>query len=216
MMRIPLKDAYGPHKIVLASGTGGASRSAQHPPGVDVDAPSPNQLSSLMNKMYPNCRLVPKSAIAAFSLFVLALPLTATLANAADITNIKEIINNTGVSLEVLQYDFTPGVASANPIQVIGSIPAHGVWSGDMWVPWLDNRDDFASKHIAVRVRKGIRRQPIVILTIWQSGPYVRYNRADDFVPNGPLVPGVARSNGNRRVVVSQSGSQVTITFQEM
>jgi len=42
----------------------------------------------------------------------------------------------------------------------------------------------------------------VVVGYIWQSGPAVRFNTSDEFVPGGVCVPGAAGAGGDRTVVI--------------
>ncbi len=130
---------------------------------------------------------------------------------AGGVTNVKEIINNTAMTIEVKKYDVKTGSAGAD-FETTGEIPANGgTWSGDMWVPWVDNTNDFVEKHMEVRVYRG------TAFSIWQSGEYVRYNDRVRFVSNARRVSGEARSGGERRLVVSQNKEgRVVFEFQRL
>ena len=116
---------------------------------------------------------------------------------AGGVTNIKEVINNTGQVIELRKYDIKAG-AAATEFETTGEIPANGgTWSGDMWIPWADNASDFTDKRMELRVYRG------TAFWIWQTGEFVRFNDRARFVSNARRVTGEAKSGGERRLVLS-------------
>ncbi len=152
-----------------------------------------------------------KSAIGAFSLFILLSPLMTTTANAGGVTNIKEIINNTPMTVEVRKYDTKP-LAAGVEYETTKEIPADGgTWSGDMWIPWVDNSNDFTEKYMEVRVYRG------TAFWIWQSGEFVRYNNRARFVSNARRVSGEAKSGGERRMIINMNDdNKVVFEFEKI
>src|SRR5687767_14390879 len=125
--------------------------------------------------------------------------LSCGLALAGGVTNIKEIVNNTRMVVEVRKYDTKPGGAGVD-FETTREIPANGgIWTGDMWVPWVDNSNDFTEKRMELKVHRG------TAFWIWQSGEYLRYNDRNRFVPNARRVAGESRSGGDRRMVISMT-----------
>jgi hypothetical protein len=137
--------------------------------------------------------------------------LSGGIAVAGGVTNIKEIINNTAMAVEVREYDIKTGAAGSD-FETTQEIPANGgVWSGDMWVPWVDNANDFAEKRMEVRVYRG------TAFWIWQSGEFLRFNDRARFVPNGRRVSGESRSGGERRMIISNNREgRVIVEFQSL
>ena len=137
--------------------------------------------------------------------------LLAGAAIAGGVTNIKEIVNNTSMTVEVRKYDIKAG-AAASAFETTREIPANGgIWSGDMWVPWADNANDFAEKHMEVKVYRG------TAFWIWQSGEFLRFNDRARFVANARRVSGEARSGGERRVVISMNkDGKIVVEFQKL
>jgi len=116
---------------------------------------------------------------------------------AGGVTNIKEVINNTGQIVEIRKYDIK-ALGAATEFETTGEIPANGgTWSGDMWVPWADNANDFTDKRMEVKVYRG------TAFWIWQTGEFVRFNDRARFVANARRVTGEAKSGGERRLVLS-------------
>lgn len=126
----------------------------------------------------------------------------------AGVTNIKEVLNETGMTVEVRKYDTKPLAAQAE-FETTGEIPASGgTWSGDMWIPWADNANDFTEKHIEIVINGN------TAFWIWQSGDYIRYNTRRSFVQNSRRVPGESRVNGERRLIIRMNGRQPVFEFE--
>jgi hypothetical protein len=144
------------------------------------------------------------------SITVLAI-LSCGVAVAGGVTNIKEIVNNTAMTVEVKKYDVKAG-AAAGGFETTNEIPANGgIWSGEMWVPWVDNANDFAEKHMEVKVYRG------TAFWIWQSGEYLRYNDRARFIANARRVTGEPKSGGDRRMVISMNkDGKIIVEFQKM
>ncbi len=137
--------------------------------------------------------------------------LSCGIAFAGGVTNVKEIINNTAMTIEVRKYDLKNGSAG-HEFETTGEMPANGgTWSGDMWMPWVDNSDEFVAKRMEIRVYRG------TAFWLWQTGEFLRYNDRERFVSNGRRVAGEARSGGDRRLVVSQNkDGRVIFEFQKL
>lgn len=130
---------------------------------------------------------------------------------AGGVTNVKEIVNNTGMTVEVRKYDIKAGAAGSE-FETTREIPANGgIWTGDMWVPWADSADDFTEKHMEVRVYRG------TAFWIWQSGEFLRYNDRGRFIANARRVTGEARSGGERRMIISMNkDGKIIVEFQKL
>lgn len=127
--------------------------------------------------------------------------------SAGGVTNIKEIVNNTTINLEVGKLDIPVGSGLIS--ETTGTIPPNGgIWRGDMWIPWAENTEEFSKKRLE------IRSQERTLFWIWQTGELVRYGRANRFVNNAPQVPGKSESGGERRLFLSMEGSTIAFTFQ--
>lgn len=100
----------------------------------------------------------------------------------AEITSIKEVLNETDEVVEVKLWAVSP-----SDKETTGEIPANGgIWSGNMWIPWMDNADDFSNRLIEIKIDKK------TVFLIWQSGGYVRYKNSDRrvFLQNISWAPG--------------------------
>jgi len=84
-----------------------------------------------------------------------------------------------------------------------------------MWIPWAVNADEHTEKHIEVLAKKGVRRFPEVLFTIWQQGDLVRFHNVRRiFISNAPVVPGVASAGGERRMIVSTEGGRIVFAIE--
>lgn len=116
---------------------------------------------------------------------------------AGGVTNIKEVLNDTGFKVEVRKYDTKP-LAASSEFETTKEIPADGgTWSGDMWIQWADNANDFSEKHLEIVINGR------TAFWIWQSGEFVRYNNRARFVSNSRQVFGESKSGGERRLIIS-------------
>jgi hypothetical protein len=159
-----------------------------------------------MSKINFSIRSITQSAIGPLLFFGLLSPLITGPANAADITNIKQVVNNTPFSVEVRKADSLGGSSETTGVVMRGH-----PWTGDMWIPWADNSAHFDKARIELRyshdvagryssdvggpVQRGQERW-VAWRWIWQSGPLVRYTTRARFVTNGDRVPGLAKSGG--------------------
>lgn len=126
----------------------------------------------------------------------------------AGVTNIKEVLNDTGMTVEVRKYDTKP-LSAASEFETTKEIPANGgTWSGDMWIPWADSSSDFAEKHIEILINGR------TVFWIWQSGDFIRYNSRARFVQNAPRVAGESKVNGERRLIISMYNKRPVFEFQ--
>lgn len=131
-------------------------------------------------------------------------------AKAGGVTNIKEVVNNTHMTVEVRKYD-VGATAAGGHYETTKEIPADGgTWSGDMWIPWADNSNDFTEKYMEIRIYRG------TAFWLWQSGEFVRFNNRARFVENGRRVPGEARAGGERRLIISMSASTPIFKFEKL
>ncbi|MBA2736764.1 MAG: hypothetical protein H0U50_08270, partial [Pyrinomonadaceae bacterium] len=122
----------------------------------------------------------------------------------AGVTNIKEIVNNTSGIVTVRKIETTDDIYTS-PNETTKDIPVNGVWSGDMWIPWANNKDEFLRHTIMLEIKipdgnhAGAYR--LIEFFIWQSGDFVRFTKMkssmrESYVDNAPKVPGVAKVDG--------------------
>ena len=135
------------------------------------------------------------------------------------VTNIKEIVNRTAHVVKVQKNEFT-GNYYTGSYQDTNEIPADGVWTGDMWVPWANNGEEFKNHWMAISVRTPRRTsggtvQPYTAFYLWQSGEYVRFNDENRFVDNAPRVPGESHAGGERRLIISTRDNKPVFTFEK-
>lgn len=138
----------------------------------------------------------------------LLIAFSSVVANAGGVTNIKEILNKTDLTVEVRKYDTKP-LAAAGEFETTKEIPAGGgTWSGDLWIPWVDNISDFGDKHMEIII------DGKTLFWVWQSGEFVRYNSRGRFLVNAPRANGESRSGGERRLIISMNGKRPVIELE--
>ena len=97
---------------------------------------------------------------------------------AGGVTNIKEVVNNSRSKVvKVTAYDAKIAPRWQDPKQTTGIITYGNTWSGDMWVPWADNEDDFKGHFMSIEIieLRPTRSTDIHnIYVLYQSGEYVR------------------------------------------
>ena len=139
------------------------------------------------------------------------------------ITNVKEVVNRT--DRDILVGKFESDISSGRRLEETEMIPPNGVWTGNMWIPWADNVDQFRTHYMFISSgfapqgdEQGVRAKGGFISVwycIWQSGEYVRYHDRPKFIPNAQRVPGESRSGGERRLVVSKKDDKIIFTFEK-
>ena len=175
-----------------------------------------------MNKLYFYIRsIAAKSAIGVFSFFVLLSPLMTTTAQAGGVTNIKEVVNRSTKIVRLTTYEDKNDVESK--WKTTRKIAAGATWSGDMWIPWADNNEQFLKHFLKIEIfkpRPNGNLSDVNVITIYQSGEYVRtcpdnsYTEENtdeinielpalDYNANAPRVEGEWRSGGERRIIFS-------------
>ena len=173
------------------------------------------------------------AAIGVFSLLALLSPLMITTANAGGVTNIKEVVNKSSKIVKLTTYENKNGVEST--LKTTGEIAAGRDWSGDMWIPWADNAEQFNSHYMKIEI---IERSPterfdsIQIFAAYQSGEEVRANLdrivrqrgntdsqwlgARSYNADAPKVEGEWKSGGERRVIFyDKSDGSVGFKFEK-
>lgn len=134
----------------------------------------------------------------------------------AGVTNIKEIVNNTTGVVRVLPWEHA-GILGTSRYLVPKPIPPQGIWTGDLWIPWADNAKEFEFENITIQVKipTGNQKEIITSFCFWQSGEYVRYNDKTIFVENAPRVAGMAKVDGERRLVITEKNKKAIFKFEE-
>lgn len=136
-------------------------------------------------------------------------------ANAGGVTNVKEIINNTSIMLSVYKAEPKPG----NPYSGDFSkdIAANGgVWTGDIWIPWVNNEQDSRDRWMEISYSIGDDNNKTFhpIFYIWQTGEYIRYSKGR-YVDNAPKVSGESKSGGDRRMIISEKDKKIIFKFEK-
>jgi hypothetical protein len=159
---------------------------------------------------------------------LVSLLLTATAS--AGVTNIKEVVNNTseaitiskGTVIESWNKDRGANETRFSSKETTGEILKNGTWSGDMWIPWVANQEDFKNNVIEIRIYDEFGRTPNQNRTflLWQSGDFVRLvipfnNILYRFVPNAPKISGEAKVDGERRLVINKVDDKYQIRIEK-
>ena len=85
---------------------------------------------------------------------ILLIVFSSVLANASGVTNIKEIVNNTSIVLTVTKIE--RNIGSVSSLDFTQEIPANGgVWTGDMWIPWVNNEQDSRDRWSGIQASTG-------------------------------------------------------------
>lgn len=142
-------------------------------------------------------------------LFLLLTAISCGNALAGGVTNIKEVVNNTPLTIEIRKYD-TGALTAGATFETTHEIPANGgTWSGDMWIPWVDSSSDFAEKFLEIKIYRA------TTFWLWQSGEYIRYNNRARFVDNGRRVPGESKAGGERRLIINMAENRPVFKFEK-
>lgn len=150
-----------------------------------------------------------------FILAIMLIAFSSVMTNAGGVTNVKEIINNTSVILQVTKLE--PTLANPYSGDYTREIAAGGgVWTGDIWVPWINNEQESKERWMAIHYSRGsgINETYKYEFFIWQSGDYVRYSK-EKYIDNAPKVPGVSKSGGDRRMIISEKDKKIIFKFEK-
>src|SRR5687767_12675980 len=102
---------------------------------------------------------------------------SSVLTYAGGVTNIKEVVNSSSKAIRVSAYDNKTLIENGHRNLLTTSvIPAGGRWSGDMWVPWADNRQQFKSHFITIEMFEGSPNTTsrVQIFGLYQTGEEIR------------------------------------------
>jgi len=136
---------------------------------------------------------------------------------AGGVTNIKEVVNDSSKVVKLTTFETKHRFEG--PVKKSTGVITYGeTWTGDMWVPWADNVDEFKEHFMSIEIIELRPRRATDIhhmYMVYQSGEYVRASfygilemrgfgstTSGSYVPNAPGVPGESKSGGERRVVV--------------
>jgi len=158
--------------------------------------------------------------------FILAtlLIVFSTAAANAGVTNIKEVVNNTRFTVRVSKGEVRERWNKNRRVnetffsmkETTDAILENGTWSGDMWIPWVDNAEDFKNNVISISVSEYWRN---AYFLLWQTGDAVRFTAAEHdrygFIRNAPKVAGEAKVNGERRLIIGKENDKYVITLEK-
>ena len=148
----------------------------------------------------------------------------------AGVTNIKEVVNNTSEKVTVSKgtvrekrNEYATVIETFFSMkETTDAILNGGTWSGDIWIPWVDNVRDFKNNVILIYIEDEFGRFPHrnKSFLLWQTGDAVRLvspfsNKLYEFVRNAPKISGEAKVNGERRLVVGKENDQYVITLEK-
>ncbi len=146
---------------------------------------------------------------------ILLIVFSIVAARAGGVTNVKEIINNTSIILEVSKFE--PRLGNPYSGDHSREIAANGgVWTGDIWIPWVNNEQDSRDRWMGIYYAStGNNRTNHIEFFIWQTGEFVRYSKKQ-YVQNAPKVPGESKSGGERRLIISEKDKKFFIKFEKL
>ncbi len=147
---------------------------------------------------------------------ILLIVFSIAAARAGGVTNVKEIINNTSIILEVSKLE--PRLGNPYSGDYSDEIAANGgVWTGDIWIPWVNNEQDSRDRWMGIYYHTGTGNNKTYHYEffIWQTGDYVRYSKKQ-YIENAPKVPGESKSGGERRLIISEKDKKFFIKFEKL
>ena len=138
----------------------------------------------------------------------------------SDVTAIRHITNNGHYDLLVANLEHPEDTNGPGQWLVVHNGQTLPV---NMWIPWADTEEQYLNgssqgpAHIIFTFSND-ETQPFGSVSIWQSGPIVRYDAAPwvgdlHWVPNGPAVPGRSAVGGDRSVECRFHGAPNTMTI---
>lgn len=155
-----------------------------------------------------------------FILAIMTVVFSSVLANAGGVTNIKEIVNRSSKVVRITTYESKNAVETGFKFKGSPRIAAGETWRGDVWIPWADTKEQFASHMMKIEIitpRPTERTDVVEIFLGYQSGDCVRAGfaktemmRGDAFVyypgasgynAEAPRVEGEWSAGGERRVI---------------
>jgi hypothetical protein len=175
-----------------------------------------------------------------FKKFIVVLLLvisSSVFARAGGVTNIKEVVNRSSKVVKISTYENKALIENGwKNLLTTPEIAAGGRWTGDMWIPWADNSEQFKAHFMKIEIiekRPAERTDLVRIFAAYQTGEEVRasYNRtvemrgstdanwfnAMSYNPDAPKVDGEWKSGGERRVIFfdKPDGSGVGFKFEK-
>jgi hypothetical protein len=166
-----------------------------------------------------------KTALVTSLILMLSVLILSSSETRAGVTNIREVMNTSRTRVVKLTSFETKFKWEGPEKKSTGAVTYGAIWSGDLWVPWADNADDFKGHFMTLEI---IELRPMMstdishIYVLFQSGDYVRVNfygvieqrgfgtlTSGTYMPNAPKVPGEWRSGGDRRLVVFDKTARV-------
>ena len=149
---------------------------------------------------------------------------SSVFATAGGVTNIKEIINRSSKVVRVSTYENKALIENGwnNWIATPELSANGGRWTGDMWMPWADNKEQFKSHFMKIEIieqRSEPRLNLVRAFGVYQTGEEIRFSFAREYQgrqpanswylgerhydANAPKVDGDWQSGGERRIIFS-------------
>lgn len=143
-------------------------------------------------------------------------------AQAGGVTNIKEIVNRSSKVVRVSTYENKTLIENGwnNWIATPELSANGGNWTGDMWVPWADNKEQFKSHFMKIEIieqRSEPRFNLVRAFGVYQTGEEIRFSFAREYQgrqpanswylgeqhynADAPKVEGEWKSGGERRII---------------
>lgn len=143
-------------------------------------------------------------------------------AYAGGVTNVKEIINRSSKVVRVSTYENKALIENGwkNWLATPEISANGGRWTGDMWVPWADNKEQFKSHFMKIEIiekRPSPRVDFVRAFGLYQTGEEIRFSFAREYESrqpanswylgenhydaNAPKIEGEWKSGGERRIL---------------
>ena len=152
---------------------------------------------------------------------------------AGGVTNIREVVNSSSTKVVKLTTFETKFAFEGPEKKSTGVITYGNTWTGDMWIPWADNEEQFKGHFMSIEIielRPGRTTDVHHTYIVYQSGEYVRASfygtveqrghgtlTSGNYVPNAPRVPGESKSGGDRRLTVfDKKDGSVGFRFEKL
>lgn len=170
-----------------------------------------------------------------FILATLLIVFSSVFASAGGVTNIKEVVNRSSKVVKLSTYENKALIENGwkNLLATPEIAASGGTWTGDMWVPWADNKEQFKSHFMKIEIiekRPSARNDFVRVFAVYQTGEEVRFSFAreiqfrgntnaiwlgeEHYKSDAPKVNGEWKSGGERRVVFFDEGGGSGVGFR--
>ncbi|MBA2736761.1 MAG: hypothetical protein H0U50_08255 [Pyrinomonadaceae bacterium] len=149
---------------------------------------------------------------------------SSAFAYAGGVTNIKEVVNRSSKVVRVSTYENKALIENGwqNWLATPEIAANGGMWTGDIWMPWADNKEQFKSHFMKIEIieKRPLQRVDFVrAFGVYQTGEEIRFSFAREYESrqpanswylgeryydaNAPKVDGEWQSGGERRIIFS-------------